>query len=83
MLQSATGGIEKSDPVPVACDGGRSAVRTQSVQNCGESNPFPWLVIDTQEAERNEKRFVSFVIPLTGSVDAARNASLGMDDFAG
>ena len=53
-LQSATGGIEEvRTRYLVACDGGRSAVRTQlGIKMVGESNPFPWLVIDTEEAER-------------------------------
>ena len=64
-LQSATGGIEEvRTRYLVACDGGRSAVRTQlGIKMVGESNPFPWLVIDTQEAERNEKTFRFFCDP--------------------
>jgi 3-(3-hydroxy-phenyl)propionate hydroxylase len=49
----------------VACDGGRSGVRTQlGIKMEGESNPLPWLVIDTREEEYDgERQFRFFCDP--------------------
>lgn len=45
----------------VACDGGRSTVRSQlGIKMLGESNPQPWLVIDTLEAEHDGKQRFRF-----------------------
>ena len=45
----------------VGCDGGRSAVRAQlGIKMQGESNPQPWLVIDTREKNYDGRRKVRF-----------------------
>ena len=45
----------------VGCDGGRSTVRRQlGIALQGESNPRPWLVIDTREQEHDDLRKYRF-----------------------
>lgn len=45
----------------VACDGGRSVVRNQlGIKMEGESNPQPWLVIDTREQIHDGKQEFRF-----------------------
>lgn len=49
----------------VGCDGGRSTVRSElGIDMQGDSNPQPWLVIDTKEAEYDGlKRYRFFCDP--------------------
>ena len=61
-VETASGEIEEiSAQYLVACDGGRSAVRTQlGIRMQGDSNPQPWLVIDTREQAYDGKRQFRF-----------------------
>ncbi len=61
-VETPTGDVEEiSARYLVACDGGRSTVRAQlGIKMEGESNPLPWLVIDTHEEEYDGKRAFRF-----------------------
>ena len=53
--------IELATDYLVGCDGGKSAVRAGlGIKMQGESNPQPWLVIDTREKNYDGQRKVRF-----------------------
>lgn len=61
-VESLAGGVSTIEAdYLVGCDGGRSKVRRQlGIAMHGESNPRPWLVIDTVDKEPNSARHAKF-----------------------
>jgi 3-(3-hydroxy-phenyl)propionate hydroxylase len=61
VIEAGGAPIEFAADYLVGCDGGKSAVRAGlGIKMQGESNPQPWLVIDTREKNYDGQRKVRF-----------------------